>query len=517
MKYILPYKLFEVHYLDKFPDEFQNFKKKYTKILRTTRGYNLYVQFSNFKDNQLDKTAFSKPTHGDPKGNYAYHLKYVMENPSDIWYGYNANYLRVLEKTDKCNTLDLQDMDERECRNNALKLSNDWDYDDVDRMIDIIKKTYKERMGAKNKGYWGRIFFQMLQMNVYDGELNNEDDYPSRTNQEQTNMLLKAGWDAIEDYSHKDKTAVINYREPQQICFLNMKGFKVIDVFKLSKNQKKKDIETTFNPKVFSRKWSSKILEILDDKIKEADEQYLPYKYYSVKGRQIIIKFEKPQSYYDNRTPGQKIHKEYKLYDDYCAIVRIETEKGLIKYTSKYDELLLEICRNIEREWNNIKDNATIENWIPITKDLIKKKEDEEQQEKWKKEAEDEKIKDMNYLPEWKEKLEFWKNYFNSPLLIPNDKEDLYKLYKVYKDYESVGIAKRVKIEDMEKDINILRNGKFDWKDNFVYAVVDTGDDFDMKLLANFLELMKNVIIKIGNKGYFYDNFYNFKEDEVSA
>ena len=80
---------------DKYPQGFHDFFKKWKKH----KSKNYYVQFSNHKDNTLDKTSYSDPTHSDPKGNYGYPLQYVIDYPMDIWYGANAKYLRVLEST----------------------------------------------------------------------------------------------------------------------------------------------------------------------------------------------------------------------------------------------------------------------------------------------------------------------------------------------------------------------------------------------------------------------------------
>jgi hypothetical protein len=51
---------------------------------------------------------------------------------------------------------------------------------------------------------------------------------------EQSDILLRAGFDAFGDYSKKDTTAVINSREPEQICFLNRKAFTVEKIYSLS-------------------------------------------------------------------------------------------------------------------------------------------------------------------------------------------------------------------------------------------------------------------------------------------
>ena len=116
MKYIKDFKLFELHYIDMFPKKFEEFRKKYNKISRTPEGRLLYVQFTNFKGDVLDRTSSETTDHTDPMGNYAYPLSYVINNPADLWYGMDANNLRILEKTELTTTLILSDIySEEDC------------------------------------------------------------------------------------------------------------------------------------------------------------------------------------------------------------------------------------------------------------------------------------------------------------------------------------------------------------------------------------------------------------------
>ena len=96
----------EIHFTDYYGPAFVAFRKKYQKILKSPEHHKLsyaYVNFSNFKDDKLDRTAAQITDHHDPVGTYCYPIKYVLEHPADIWYGGNAKFMRVIQavQTDK--------------------------------------------------------------------------------------------------------------------------------------------------------------------------------------------------------------------------------------------------------------------------------------------------------------------------------------------------------------------------------------------------------------------------------
>jgi hypothetical protein len=72
---------------------------------------------------------------------------------------------------------------------------------------------------------------------LFDGDYYNKEEgkpFRVRSGKEQSDILKGLGYWAIEDTPSRPSQAVINEREPVQICFLVPAAFKVIDYFYLS-------------------------------------------------------------------------------------------------------------------------------------------------------------------------------------------------------------------------------------------------------------------------------------------
>lgn len=340
--------LFEIYFKDIYGIEFDNFRKKYTKY-KSDKNY--YIQFTDFKSDILDKSINLTPNHSDPAGNYAYPLSYVINNPADIWYGSNSKYLRVLKKTPNCKTLKLNYINEHQCIDYLCKTFN-MRYYDVQYMIEEYLIEYKDIFKSK-KNYWGKLFFSIMQ-NSYDNGI-----FTLLNNEEQTKRFIKLGFDAIEELSKSDKSAIINNREPEQIIFLNRKGFDIEEVITLSgKNNLNTSMEI---PPNVIRKLGSDILSIFGEKIKDDKKSFFNNIFYGTKGTYLDIKLFKPQSYYDNNIIGIKKHKDVKLstYDE--IVINIKTTRGDFKTNEYNNETTFDfIIDDIKNQWDEIKDNDII-------------------------------------------------------------------------------------------------------------------------------------------------------------
>src|SRR3954469_15908724 len=85
--------LCEIHFSDLYPRAFTAFYQKYAPLVGDPR---VYVNFTDVVGNTLDKNFSPKPNHRDPSGLYTYPLDYVLKHPSEIEYGQQARYLRVI-------------------------------------------------------------------------------------------------------------------------------------------------------------------------------------------------------------------------------------------------------------------------------------------------------------------------------------------------------------------------------------------------------------------------------------
>lgn len=364
----------EVHWSDDFPKGFIEFRKKYYKFAKNT---DLFVQFTNYQTDDINKASppDNKVDHHDFLANsYAYPLSYVISHPSDIWYGKTAKYLRVLQDKSK-NKVVLNYLTKYEANRYIMKMELDYG------LIDFAIKEFK----LKGKNQIGQAFLKVVQLNLEAQPQYHELDrkkknpiYPIRTPKEQTNLLLNAGIDALEDRSTRDSNAIINDREPQQIAFLTRHSYDVKEIFFL-RNENKFLIKSEPNEK-HARKLASMILEKMNDKIisTNKDEKHM---FFSQKGRRIEIYFEDARNI-RNRKLGQKFHKEYKLSDNYKIKIVMHSEKGQTIRHFSTNEKFKDITYDFYNSWSKESDK----NWTPYNlekyKDEIKAQHDKEMEER---------------------------------------------------------------------------------------------------------------------------------------
>lgn len=372
----------EVHWQDLYPSAFIEFRKKYSKLMKQ----GLYVQFTDFANDALMRTPWHTPNHTDPSGIYAYPLKYIINYPADIWYGSGAKYLRVLSK--KADALVLSSLNEGTAKWLLSKMgihSSNFDY---------AMKFYKYKGVTKE----GKAFMAAVQFKLEEEPVDRV--HPMRTGEEQRQLFLKAGIKAIEDRSTRNTQAIINSREPEQIVFFTRDAFEVVEVINLRTRRKGYSLDAHHPDEHDARKLVSMILDAIDgDKI-IAYKTDIGKMFWSRKGRQITVSFDKPQSYYDNKKLGEKKHKESKLHDAHLVKVEIEqSEKGSFSYTSKRDETFKQIVQAIKNKWQN---REEIEGFTPATRAGHEAKV-KAAEEKYYKELQEKKLK---------EKQESFKEYF---------------------------------------------------------------------------------------------------------
>lgn len=351
----------ELNFEDSYGPAFAEFHKKYKGRKFKSDG-DYYVQFTSFASNdKLDKAAYDSPDHSDPVGVYGYPLKYVIDHPSDIWYGRSAAKLRVLKRNaNKSSILHLQDMDEYEMKE-VVRKSGSYPNEDIGWMMKEIRK---------NKGYKGpkamhKAFMTMMQMNVKydeDGDLEYGD---VRSGKEQTDMFMKAGYNTIVDNARNHNTAIINDREPNQVIFLHRSTFDVIENFDLGKTTDSGGlvIKKTENDDNLQKKIAALTFQAIGDKVKSGkfsdggfDEEYT---FWSHTGRAVSIKFRKDDSWRDDPKIkiGQKPHKLYKKFDGYSISVWLKTEYGkFLAVVGKDDGTIEQAIAELKTQFEDAKE-----------------------------------------------------------------------------------------------------------------------------------------------------------------
>jgi len=321
-----------VHYTDIYPRSFEDFRKKYLKLAKqkaSLRDY--YVQFTDHGSDVLMKEPHKDPNHRDPVGVYGYPLAYVLKHPADIWYGSRGKFLRVLKSKKEVKVLLVQYVDNNDARNYLYKMGISSD------VLDKAKLLWPDRVGKSD----AKAFFTAVQMDLTDvvvprskqqrKEVANQ--VKVRTGLEQTALLRKAGFDVVEDTATKGAKAVINDREPEQIIFLHRGAFDVVEVIQLRTKDDDTvgQVGTAQDPKATAPKLAGLIADRLGDKIIQRDNilSYNKLRFWTKAGREIIIDFQRPQSYYEDKKMGEKRHKESKLATSYLVKVSLESERSL--------------------------------------------------------------------------------------------------------------------------------------------------------------------------------------------
>jgi hypothetical protein len=231
----------------------------------------------------------------------------------------------------------------------------------------------------------------------------------------ESNLFIKAGYDAIVDDSRSINTAIINDREPNQIIFLK-RNFDIEAIYNLK--DQSQYLTTPTHDKTLSRKWISLVLDVMDDKIKEHDRDV----YYTVKGRRATIVFEqRDTSYRDNLKIGQKRHKAHKKYDDYSATITINTEYGDITTRIYEDDRLETSLQYVKDKWEDLlQSSERIENYQKWSKARQKEIDDKQKNDFYEKQKSEKQEKNLKRLEEFKNAVKHWNNKLNTKVILDN-------------------------------------------------------------------------------------------------
>lgn len=327
----------ETRYEDMYGDNFTDFITSYKHKAKTgkIKASLYYVQFTNYRDNNLDKSMVATPDHRDPVGVYAYPLSYVLAHPADIWYGAGAKNLRVLKNVSK-HSLTLPYINSE----HDMRTKLEW----IDIGIGInVKQILKDNPyildeGTGNK--WAKLFFYIVQHDV------TKSGYPLRSGMEQS-RILKREFDAIIDDSKTIKKAVVNNREPEQICFLKRDAFQIVDVVKL---HGKENVDLVY-PQPPVRKLAARIALAMGDKlVTDSHESSGRGKFWTVKGRRIEISIETGKEARDGLKMGQKHHRHVKTYDYRYPSVTLSTEYGTVAFDADYEDSYEDLAKYVRVE-----------------------------------------------------------------------------------------------------------------------------------------------------------------------
>ena len=288
-----------IHYKDLYGKGFEQFMLKYKRV---NGSKFLYVQFTNYADNTLMRTAYESPDHSDPIGVYGYPLDYVRKFPGDIWYGQSCAFLRVLQAVDLQKCLYLQSI---KTPYQAVEFINGfYNNRDANEQYDYAKKwlLYNRYDGKINSN--AKIAFSCVQFEFFMS--GKSVDRRQRTSAEQTNLLLKVGYTSVVDTAKSHTKAVINDREPEQIVFLRRDAFKVIDVFNIGKNTKGSNI-TQKSDRLIAHKFAALLFAGFDDKLASFDNGKT--RFWSKGGLRLELSIYFKNNPHNDLKFGQKRHR----------------------------------------------------------------------------------------------------------------------------------------------------------------------------------------------------------------
>lgn len=381
--------LTEVHYKDLYGKGFEEFRKKYSKV----PTYGMYVRFTSIPMDKLDRNPFQNPDHQDPIGVYAYPLSYVLKNPADIWYGMQAKFMGVLESKAK-KILQLQELKESDAQQLLINMFG-WKVSEVEAKWKLARKISLGNIDESTSKV-AVTFMALFQWDISDPK-----EPKVRSGAEQTALLRKAGFDAVEDTAKTNKQAAINSREPEQIVFLHRGAFEIIETFSLGQSKSKEGVGISNDPQHLGRKLAAQIAEVMNDKLTSDEEERANRNgwgfFWTKGGKQIEIKFSRPESYYKDKKIGEKKHKESKLSSEYFTDINVRTPVGDFSYQIDSDEEFKKGLQRIKEKYLDLLENP--KHGETHSKSALKEKDKKEQEAYFDSQRQKEKeqaIKDAN-------------------------------------------------------------------------------------------------------------------------
>jgi hypothetical protein len=350
----------EITYQDAYGPEFVKFVNKW-KGKKKDKNY--FVQFSNHNGDYTNKAPYADPNHADPVGVYGYPLWYVIDYPGDIWYGQKAKFLRVLWNKHPEKTLQLQYVGYNDANNFLNKL----------HISDGRFETTQRKLKHTGISADAKTFFSYIQLDI--PKFNKTGEKVVRPGMEQTKFLRQLGFYAIEDRAERYQQAVINEREPNQICFLTPVAFEVIDSYQL--NQKQTGAFTYNEPSdEFLRSLVNRIAtEVFNDRL--VRHQLGTYREYPINysntwwtagGRRIELNVASADNH--DRKLGQKPYRQWKKYDWWYIDVSIYCEYDDIEYRLNTDNSINEFIRDMKED---LAADTPNKDWIPDTRENYEK------------------------------------------------------------------------------------------------------------------------------------------------
>lgn len=433
--------LIEIHFSDIFGKNFEAFRKKYAHYLHS---YELYVQFTSYQFDTLHRVGYATPDHSDPVGVYAYPLNYILKHPSDIWYGARSKFARVLLDTSK-NKLMLAYISKSDMYTYLGQALN-YSVSTTDRYLRQLKRFSPKTFSSVTK--YGQYFFSLIQLDFENGT--KETSWGSkivpriRSGQEQTALLRKLGFDAIEDTANTIPKAVINSREPEQICFLTRHAFKVLEVINLKNaySGEKRDnyVGNTIDTKALARPLVAKILKAFNDGDgittgPHTQDRNGEIHFFTKKGRRFAIFFKDESLRWrmQNLKIGQKKHKMNRLHDSNSIIIGIKSEYGDFRLSYDEKEKIDDIAQSFASIWKEKSQGGPDVNWIPLSLAY----EEEEEQKKRRAEYQQKQIKamqeDVEMLIEHEDTLHHLEKQFKVSLHLPH-KDEYFDLINSFPD-----------------------------------------------------------------------------------
>lgn len=453
-------RLTELKWNDIYGGDFEAFRKKYNKV---KSDVDLFVHFSNYRNHPDNKTAHANTDHTDPMGVYAYPLKYVIDHPADIWYGANAKFLMVMRRTDAAKTLYLQDMTE----DRMITILRDMGlYARVSDAEDAIKTARRIERYTGTKALH-KAFMTVVQMGLTDDE-KSINEY-ARSSTEQTRLFLRAGYTALQDDARSINTAIINDREPSQICFLRRDAFVSEEVFQLTNPTRpatKYDNLVTNNKgddPAFRRKVAALIMAGMKDKLVSGKNEY-PHStvWFGKGGTRLELKFDNNIDREDLKF-GQKKHKANKLTDGVYLSGIAHTPYGKVRIHGSGDDDVAGWVNDATAVYNIAKRKGELDpDFVAYTEAeynaKLKEINDAEVKARLQKEREAELAEARKYVDEyWSDVVEVVKELTGKVIPSEVDDENAIRLhYHIYKitrllNYEKLDAVREYPAELMEK------------------------------------------------------------------
>jgi len=244
----------EMSKIDLLSKGLQQLHNKYQNDPRLDK---LYINFTNemitrkisLEPDPIIKRFNPDPGHQDPAGLYTYPLQYILDNVDDIPYMADAKYIRVvLDKSKRMLFID-NFKSSKEVKEILIKiieyLNPYWDEDNdlteeqyINDYMHLIKNQFPHRIKVGRENWEGRLFLQCIQYDNIKVKV--------RTPKEQTRLLTKLGYDAIEDSSSNNNIAVINENEPTQTIFLKRNAFDILEIIEQGKAKSGEELPSKY-------------------------------------------------------------------------------------------------------------------------------------------------------------------------------------------------------------------------------------------------------------------------------